>query len=185
MADPKFFSSQESFRKWLEKHHDQKQELIVGFHKVGTKRKCMTWSESVDQALCFGWIDGVRKSLGPDAYTIRFSPRRPTSIWSAINIKKVEELTKKGLMHPAGLNAFEKRDDKKSAIYQYENRPKKLDPELMKVFRKNKKAWAYFTSQPPWYQRLGAHFVMSAKQEKTRSSRLERLILASEAEKRL
>jgi uncharacterized protein YdeI (YjbR/CyaY-like superfamily) len=185
MADPKFFASQEAFRKWLEKYHDKEQELVVGFHKVGTKRKCMTWSESVDQALCFGWIDGVRKSLGPDSYTIRFCPRRPTSIWSAINIKKVEELKRKGLMHAAGLNAFEKRDVKRSAIYEYENRPKELGPEFVEVFQKNKKAWAYFMSQPPGYQRLGAHFVMSAKQEKTRRSRLERLILASEAEKRL
>lgn len=185
MAEPKFFKSQEAFRKWLEKNHDKKDELLVGFYKVRSGRPSMTWSESVDQALCFGWIDGVRKSLGEDSYTIRFSPRRPQSIWSAINIKKVDELKKNGLMCDPGLIAFEKRDEKKSAIYAYENRPKDLAPEFVTVFRKNKNAWSYFSSQPPWYQRLGAHYVMSAKQEKTRISRLERLILASESKKRI
>lgn len=185
MTEPKFFSSRQAFRKWLEKNHDKKGELLVGFYKVGSGRPSMTWSESVDQALCFGWIDGVRKSLGDDSYTIRFSPRRPNSIWSSINIKKVDELKKKGLMHDNGLAAFEKRDEKKSAIYEYENRPKELGPELESKFKKNKVAWAYFASQPPWYRRIGAHYVMSAKQEKTRVTRLDRLILASEAGKRL
>lgn len=185
MTDPKFFTSQDAFRKWLEKNHDKKDELLVGFYKVGSGRPSMTWSESVDQALCFGWIDGVRKSLGDDSYTIRFSPRRRNSIWSSINIRKVDELTKKGLMHPSGFVAFEKRDEKKSAIYEYENRPKELAPEFVSKFKRNKKAWEYFNSQPPWYRRIGAHYVMSAKQEKTRTVRLERLILASEAGKRL
>jgi uncharacterized protein YdeI (YjbR/CyaY-like superfamily) len=185
MSDPKFFRSQDEFRKWLEKYHDKKDELLVGFYKVGTGRPSMTWSESVDQALCFGWIDGVRKSLGDEAYTIRFSPRRPTSIWSSINVKKVDELKKKGLMHERGLAAFERRDEKRSAIYAYENREREFTPEFKKQFQKNKRAWNYFTSQPPWYQRVATHFVMSAKQEKTRTTRLERLILASEAEQRI
>ena len=185
MAEPRFFKTQNDFRKWLEKNHEKKDELLVGFYKVGSGKPSMTWSESVDQALCFGWIDGVRRSLGADAYTIRFSPRRPTSIWSAINIKKIEELKKKQLMHPAGISAFEKRDEKKSAIYQYENRPVEFSRDLEKQFRANKGAWKFFRAQPPGYQRLLVFYVMSAKQEKTRISRLEKLILASEAGKRL
>ena len=185
MADPKFFPSPEAFRRWLEKNHSKKSELLVGFYKIGSGKASMTWSESVDQALCFGWIDGVRRKVDDQSYTIRFSPRRPTSIWSSINIKKVGELEAKGLMHDAGLEAYSKRDEKKSSIYAYENRPRKLSPAFLNEFRNNKKAWTFFTSQPPWYQRLGAHYVMSAKQEKTRITRLERLILASEAQKRI
>jgi uncharacterized protein YdeI (YjbR/CyaY-like superfamily) len=145
----------------------------------------MTWSESVDQALCFGWIDGVRKRLDDDSYTIRFTPRRPRSVWSAINIKKVEELSARGLMHPRGLEAFKKRDEKRSAIYAYENRPKLFDQKFETEFRKNKEAWEFFLKQPPGYKQLCTHYVMSPKQEKTRISRLAKLILASEAGKRL
>ncbi|HEV8590997.1 MAG TPA: hypothetical protein VGQ55_02765 [Pyrinomonadaceae bacterium] len=112
--EPKFFSSQNEFRKWLEKNHETAKEVLVGFWKVGTGKPSMTWGESVDQALCFGWIDGIRRSLGDEAYTIRFTPRKPTSIWSAINIKKVAQLNEKGLMRPAGDAAFEKRNDHKS-----------------------------------------------------------------------
>jgi uncharacterized protein YdeI (YjbR/CyaY-like superfamily) len=185
MPEPRFFPSQTDFRTWLEKNHDKKSELLVGFYKIGSGRSSMTWSESVDQALCFGWIDGVRKSLGSEAYTIRFSPRRPTSIWSAINIKKIEKLAMSGLMWPAGLEAFEKRDEKKSAIYAYENRSEKLTLDFEKQFRKKKKAWEYFQTQPPWYRRQAAYYVISAKQEKTRIGRLEKLILASEAGERM
>jgi uncharacterized protein YdeI (YjbR/CyaY-like superfamily) len=145
----------------------------------------MTWSESVDQALCFGWIDGVRRRIDDDSYSIRFTPRRPNSVWSAINIKKVEELSASGLMHPIGLEAFRKRDEKKSAIYAYENRPKKFAPEFEDEFRKSQEAWEFFANQPPGYKQLCTHYVMSAKQEKTRISRLAKLILASKAGKRL
>jgi uncharacterized protein YdeI (YjbR/CyaY-like superfamily) len=183
--EPVFFASQIEFRKWLEKNHDKASELLVGFWKVGAGKPSMTWSESVDQALCFGWIDGVRKSLGTEAYTIRFSPRRPKSIWSKINIEKIERLKKDGLIRPAGLAAFEKKEDHRSAIYAYENRPKEFAAEHEKQFRKNKKAWKFFIEQPPGYRRLMIFYVSSAKQEATRSTRLEKLISASEKGTRL
>src|SRR6187549_476911 len=119
-VQPTFFATQSDFRKWLEKNHSKATELFVGFYKVDSGKPSMTWSESVDQAICFGWIDGVRKSIDKDSYFIRFTPRKPTSIWSAINIKKVEELTKQGLMQPAGLASFEKRTEGKSRIYSFE-----------------------------------------------------------------
>jgi uncharacterized protein YdeI (YjbR/CyaY-like superfamily) len=185
MLLPKFFRTQNEFRKWLEKNHDKKLELLVGFYKIGSGKPSITWSESVDQALCFGWIDGVRKRIDDESYSIRFTPRRPTSVWSAINIKKVEDLSSRGLMQPSGVAAFEKRDEKRSAIYSYENRPKKLGGKLEDELRQNENAWTFFQKQPQSYKQLCAHYVMSAKQEKTRISRLKKLILASEAGKRL
>lgn len=183
--NPVFFASQEDFRKWLEANHEAAGELLVGFWKVGTGKPCMTWSESVDQALCFGWIDGVRRSVDDKAYTIRFTPRRPKSVWSSINIAKVEELKKKGLMRPAGLAAHERKEDSRSIIYSYENRPREFDPQYEKKFKKNKNAWKFFESQPPGYRRLMIYWVVSAKQEATRLGRLEKLIAASEDGKRL
>lgn len=177
--EPIFFSSHDEFRKWLEENHETAKELLVGFHKVKSGKPSMNWSESVDQALCFGWIDGVRKSLGEYGYTIRFTPRKPASNWSAINIAKVEELKKKGLMRPAGLAAFAKRVEHKSAIYSYENHPKEFSVEYEKKFKRTKKAWYFFRSQAPSYQRRMIFWVMSAKQETTRISRLERLITES------
>jgi uncharacterized protein YdeI (YjbR/CyaY-like superfamily) len=185
LMKPRSFATADDFRKWLEVNHATESELLVGFLKVKTGKQCMTWSESVDHALCFGWIDGVRKRIDDESYTIRFTPRRPGSIWSAINIAKVRELEKKGLMRPAGIAAFGKRIDSKSAIYSYEKDPERLDPKYERRFRKNKDAWEFFERQPPGHRRLMIHFVMSAKQEKTRTSRLEKLILASEIGKRL
>ena len=182
---PTFFASQVEFREWLEKNYETESELLVGFYKVKTGRPSMTWSESVDQALCFGWIDGVRKSLGEDSYTIRFTPRKPKSIWSAINIAKIEELKKRHMMRPAGIAAFEKRDESRSAIYAYENRPKVFAGDFEKRFKKDEKAWEFFTSQAPSYQRTAIYWVMSAKQEATKLSRLEKLIDASRAGKRI
>lgn len=183
--EPKFFSSQKEFRKWLEKNHASAKELVVGFWKVTSGKPSMTWSESVDHALCFGWIDGVRRSCGEDAYTIRFTPRGATSNWSAINIKKVADLKEKGLMQTADLAAFEARKDGRSAVYSYENRPKEFSPELEKVFKKNKTAWKFFTSQAPSYQRICVYWVMSAKRDATKKSRLDKLIKTSEEGKRL
>jgi uncharacterized protein YdeI (YjbR/CyaY-like superfamily) len=185
MDSPKFFASQNDFRKWLEKNHATETEILVGFHKVGTGKPSMTWSESVDQALCFGWIDGVRKRIDQEAYTIRFTPRRPNSIWSAINIKKVEDLIDQGLMRDAGMKAFDQRHEKRSAIYSYETEPRRLSDELSQRFRQDEEAWKFFHEQPEGYRRVCVHFVMSAKQEKTRISRLEKLILASKEGKRL
>lgn len=181
---PIFFSEQAEFRKWLEKNHDKEDELLVGFYKVGSGKPSMTWSQSVDEALCFGWIDGVRKSIDEDSYCIRFTPRKPKSIWSAVNIKKVDELTKQGLMKPSGLAAFARREESKSAIYAYEQEQVKLSDNFEKQFKANKKAWAFFESQAPWYKKREINKVMSAKQEATRQSRLDQLIDYSENEKR-
>ena len=183
--NPTFFSTQEKFRAWLEKHHQKETELVVGFYKVNSKKPSISWSESVDQALCFGWIDGVRKSIDEESYTIRFTPRKKTSIWSVINIKKVEVLTKAGLMKEAGIKAFELKSDERSKIYSHENEAYVLDPEFEKQFKANKIAWEYFNNQAPSYKKVIIHVIMSAKQEKTRISRLEKAIKFSEEKKRM
>src|SRR5712691_3989523 len=176
-AKPMFFPTPSDFRAWFESHHDKFQELFVGFHKKSSGKPSIIWPESVQVALCFGWIDGVRKSLNETSYTIRFTPRRPTSTWSSINIKFVQELTKKGLMHPAGLKAFAARDEKKSAIYSYEQRNSaRFTREQEKQFRANKAAWEFFRSQPPWYQRVCAYRTVSAKRKETKLKRLSQLI---------
>jgi uncharacterized protein YdeI (YjbR/CyaY-like superfamily) len=174
--EPVFFAKQADFRKWLLKNHKKETELLVGFYKVGSGKPSMSWSESVDVALCFGWIDGVRKSIDKDSYQIRFTQRKPTSIWSAINIKKVEELTTAGLMHPAGLESFEKRIESKSRIYSHEKEEVELPRDFKKQFKANKKAWDYFQSLAPSYKKVSIHWVMSAKQEATRIKRLNQLI---------
>lgn len=178
--EPKFFSTQDDFRKWLEENHQKESELLVGFYKVGTKKSSMTWSESVDQALCFGWIDGIRKSIDKESYQIRFTPRKSTSIWSAVNIKKIEELTEKELMFPAGIEAFEKRKEDKSKIYSHENNPKEFSEEFLKLFKANKKAWQYFEKLAPSYKKTSIHWVINAKQEVTQLKRLQQLIADSE-----
>jgi len=172
----KFFKSPGDFRKWLQKYHASTQELLVGYYKKSSGRPSMTWPESVDQALCFGWIDGIRKSVDEVSYTIRFTPRRPGSIWSSINIKRVEELTKDGLMQPAGLKAFEARKENKSGIYSYEQRSAELPPPYEKRLRQNKAAWEFFYAQPAWYRKQAFWWVVSAKKEETRLKRLEKLI---------
>ena len=182
---PVFFSKPSEFRKWLEKNHSKEIELQIGYWKVHTGKPSMTWSQSVDEALCFGWIDGVRKGIDEKSYTIRFTPRRPTGIWSRINIKKIEELKKKGLMHPAGIAAFEKRDEEKSSIYAYEMEMMKLDPAYEKKFKVNKKAWNWFQSQGDYYKKVMIKWVMTAKQEATRESRLKKLIETSTLGKKL
>lgn len=177
---PLFFPTLSDWRSWLKKHHSAAEELWVGFYKRGSGRPSITWPESVDGALCFGWIDGLRKSIDAHSYKIRFTRRKPRSTWSAINIKRAKELSELGLMHPAGLAAFEKRDRERSAIYSYEQRTAaKLPPPFEKQFRANPKAWQFFQSQPPWYQRTSAYWVISAKKEETRSKRLATLIACS------
>jgi uncharacterized protein YdeI (YjbR/CyaY-like superfamily) len=179
------FETQYEFRKWLEKHHQKETELIVGFYKVDSGKPSMTWSQSVDQALCFGWIDGVRKSIDEESYSIRFTPRRSKSNWSAINIMKVEELTKAGLMKPAGLKAFSLRAENKSKVYSYEKGRTHLDSKYEKQFRENKIAWDFFIKQAPSYQKAITNWIMSAKQEKTRQLRLEKTINKSGQQKRV
>jgi uncharacterized protein YdeI (YjbR/CyaY-like superfamily) len=178
---PTFFAKQSDFRKWLQKNHKKETELLVGFYKVGSGKPSMTWSQSVDEALCFGWIDGVRKSIDEESYQIRFSQRRPSSIWSAINIKKIETLKKQGLMQPAGLAIFEKRTESKSRVYSFEKELVELPENFKKQFKANKKAWDYFQSLAPSYRKISTHWVMSAKQETTRLKRLNQLISESAA----
>lgn len=183
---PYFFENQEEFRQWLEKNHDKETELLVGFYKTKSDKPSITWPESVDQALCYGWIDGVRKSLGEESYTIRFTPRKATSIWSEVNIRKMKELQEKGLMTPAGLAAFEKRKESKSGVYSHERKEEAKLPDVMeREFRANKKAWEYFMNQAPSYRKAVIHLVISAKQEKTRQSRFEKLVIASAEGKRI
>lgn len=176
MTPPTFFPTPADFRDWLEKHHAEELELLVGFYKRGSGKPSITWPESVDQALCFGWIDGVRRRIDDVSYSIRFTPRKAVSNWSAINIARVAELTKLGLMAPAGLRAFEKRREYESAIYSYENKVRTLPPADEKRFRANRKAWAFFTTQAPSYQRVAIYWVTSAKREETRERRLATLI---------
>lgn len=179
-----FFSNQNEFRKWLEKHHKKETELMVGFYKVGSGKPSMTWSQSVDQALCFGWIDSVRKSIDEESYCIRFTPRRKTSIWSAVNIKKMEELGKAGLMTEAGLQAYSYRTESKSEIYAHE-KPSGIAVEYEKLFKKDKPAWSFFEKQAPSYKKIIIYWIMSAKQEKTRLSRLEKVINESREQRRI
>ncbi|MFA7419749.1 MAG: YdeI/OmpD-associated family protein [Melioribacteraceae bacterium] len=182
---PLFFAKQSEFRKWLKENHKKETEVLVGYYKVASGKPSITWSQSVDEALCFGWIDGVRRSIDSESYYNRFTPRRPNSNWSAINIKKVEMLIENGLMQPAGLEAFNKRKEEKSKVYSFENEAKKLPPQYEKQFKVNKKAWEYYTSQAPSYQKMVAHWINSAKQEKTRLTRLEKAITESEKQKRI
>ncbi|MEO9257432.1 MAG: bacteriocin-protection protein, partial [Crocinitomicaceae bacterium] len=148
---PTFFPTHQAFRTWFEKNHDKETELLVGFYKVNSGKPSMTWSESVDQAICFGWIDGVRRSIDEESYSIRFTPRKNSSIWSAVNIKKVEVLSKKDLMQKAGIESFSRRTESKSKIYAFENEEMKLPPEFEVQFKANEVAWDYFQSLAPNY----------------------------------
>jgi uncharacterized protein YdeI (YjbR/CyaY-like superfamily) len=172
----KFFSSQARFREWLLANHQQKTELFVGFHKKASEKKSITYPEALDEALCFGWIDGVRKSIDESSYKIRFTPRKSKSIWSLVNTRRVEELIKLDRMHPAGIAAFKLRSPDKTGVYSFENSARELDPSYTKRFRANKQAWDFFQLQPPGYRRIATFWIMSAKQEETRLRRLEQLI---------
>ncbi len=183
--NPVYFENQDEFRKWLEKNHNKESEIIVGYYKVGTGKPAMTWSQSVDQAICFGWIDGIRRSLDKERYSIRFTPRRLNSIWSNVNIKKVGELKEKGLMKKPGLKVYNNRKDSKSGIYSFEKEITKLNDNFERLFKTNKIAWDFFVKQAPSYQKTRSHWVMSAKQEATKISRLNKLIVASEKHIRL
>lgn len=178
--EPTFFKTKIEFRKWLEQNHKTEKELIVGFYKVGSGKPSITWSESVDQALCFGWIDGVLNSIDEKTYQRRFSPRRKSSIWSAVNIKKVENLIAQGLMQDSGLEIYNQRKESKSKIYAFENEEINLSIELEKIFKENQIAWDYFKNLAPTYRKPSLNWVMSAKQELTKIRRLAELILDSE-----
>jgi uncharacterized protein YdeI (YjbR/CyaY-like superfamily) len=183
---PTFFSTPAEFRRWLEEHHVSVPELWVGFYKKGTGRPSITWPESVDEALCFGWIDGIRKRLDEESYVIRFTPRKGRSGWSTVNTRRIKQLMKEGRVRPAGLRAFEARDLKKSGVYSFEQRTQaKLDAAAEKRFKANKDAWRFFQAQPPGYRKLTIFWVTSAKREETRARRLETLIADSEAGRRI
>ena len=182
---PTYFPTPAAFRKWLGANHAKAKELLVGFHRKGSGTPSITWQESVDEALCFGWIDGVRKRVDETRYTIRFTPRRKQSNWSLINVNRVKELIAEKRMKPAGLAAFEARAAKKTGIYAYENRPAELVEEYAQALRRNAAAWAFFQAQPPGYRKLMNWWIVSAKKEETRQKRLARLIADSAAGKRI
>jgi uncharacterized protein YdeI (YjbR/CyaY-like superfamily) len=180
-----FFPTAEEFRRWLEQHRAAARELWVGFYKVSTGRASITWPESVDEALCVGWIDGIRKSLDESSYPIRFTPRKPRSTWSAVNIRRARALTKEGRVHPAGLHSFEARRENRSGIYSYEQRPDDLAEPYRSALRKHKSAWSFFRSQPPHYRRAVTWWVVSAKREETREKRLDALVEHSAGGRRI
>lgn len=183
---PTFFASAQDFRRWLEANAAGASELLVGFHKVGSARPSMSWPESVDEALCFGWIDGVRKRIDDEAYAIRFTPRKRTSIWSAVNMRKFEVLRAQGRMTPAGEAAFAYRKDSKSVVYAYEQAgTAELSPQELQAFKNAQEAWAFFASTPPSYRKVLLHWVTTAKKAETRASRFAQLLAACAAGKRL
>ncbi|MEO8043455.1 MAG: YdeI/OmpD-associated family protein [Spartobacteria bacterium] len=182
---PTFFPNPTAFRRWLLKNHATATELWVGFYKKHTGRPSLTWPESVDEALCVGWIDGLRKTIDAESYQIRFTPRRRGSIWSAVNIRRVEVLTNEKRMEPAGLAAFSARVENRSGIYAYEQRSEKLPEPYVSLLRKNKTAWNFFEAQPPSYRKTIGWWIVSAKQEATRRRRLEKLIAESARGRRL
>lgn len=186
MSDPQFFASTSLFRQWLARHAAISTELVVGFHKVDCNRPSMRWSESVDEALCVGWIDGVRKRIDDHAYQIRFTPRKPTSIWSTVNIAKFHRLQAEGRMQPAGVEAFARRTDAKSSIYAYEQeKPSTLSLDEVRTFKANDAAWRYLEGAPPSYRKVVVHWVVTAKKPQTRAARLAKLVEACAAGQRL
>ena len=182
---PRFFRSRDAFRAWLEKHHATHPELWVGFYKKASGKGGLTYPESVDEALCFGWIDGVKKRVDEASYMHRFSPRTRDSYWSAVNTRRFKQLVKSGVVAPPGLAAFERRDRKKTQQYSFERKSAAFDAPALKAFKANRPAWAFFTAQPPGYQKLLTHWVMDAKQPETRLRRLATLVDRSAKRERL
>jgi len=182
---PRFFKTPAAFRKWLAANHARSKELLVGFYKKGSGKPSITWPESVDEALCFGWIDGVRKRLDDESYVIRFSPRRPSSIWSAVNMRNVTRLIKEKRMQPAGMKAYEARKENRSGIYAYEQRSPELVEPYSTTFKRHDAAWKFFSSQPPGYRKVMNWWIVSAKREETRLARLDKLIEASGRRERI
>ena len=182
---PRFFKTPAAFRKWLAANHSRSKELWVGFYKKSSGQPSITWPESVDEALCFGWIDGIRKNLDEESYVIRFSPRKPNSIWSAVNIRNMERLINENRVQPAGMKAYEARKENRSGIYSYEQRSAELVEPYAGMFKRHQAAWQFFSAQPPGYRKTMNWYVVSAKQEATRLKRLDLLIKTSAKQKRL
>ena len=181
---PRFFASPAAFRRWLEAHHRDTAELWVGFHKAHTRKKGLTYPQAVDEALCFGWIDGLKKRFDDAAFMQRFTPRRARSIWSLVNTRRIAELIKEGLVTPVGLQTFQQRDEKRSGIYSYENLRQPLAPAHEKLFKANRKAGEFFRAQPPGYQKLATRWIMDARKEETQVKRLKMMIDAAAKGKR-
>ena len=183
---PIFFSRPAAFRAWLEKNHQTKRDRWVGFHRKASGRPSITWPEAVDEALCFGWIDGLRKTIDAESYKIRFTPRRPASNWSAVNIRRMKELMREGRVRPAGIKAFQKRVPERSGIYSYENRKSAtLSAAAKKLFRADIAAWEFFQHQPASYRQTAIWWTVSAKRAQTRQDRLRKLIALSKAGRRI
>ena len=183
---PIFFAKPAAFRAWLDKHHQTTTEQWIGFYRKATGLASITWPEAVDEALCFGWIDGLRKTIGPRSYKIRFTPRRPSSIWSAINIARMKELIRDGRVRPGGITAFQRRLPATSRVYSYENRKSaRLSRPATKLFRAESAAWKFFQQQPKSYRQVAIWWVVSAKRPQTRENRLQRLIVSSKRGHRL
>jgi uncharacterized protein YdeI (YjbR/CyaY-like superfamily) len=176
---PRAFSTPAALRAWLEKHHRTKAELTIRLYKRHAQHRGVTYPQALDEALCYGWIDGVRRSVDADSFSTRFTPRRARSIWSAINIRRARELVAEGRMQPSGRAAFQAHDPKRSGIYSYESLPRELDPSYTERLKANTRAWKFHRAQPPWYRRTSAYWIMSAKREETRGRRLEILIACS------
>jgi uncharacterized protein YdeI (YjbR/CyaY-like superfamily) len=176
VINPAFFRAPAELREWLEQHHADASELWVGYYKVSSGSPSITWPESVDEALCFGWIDGIRKTIDEISYTIRFSPRKPGSTWSAVNIRRAQELIEQGRMHPTGLKAFQERRENRSGIYSYEQRQAQLPEEYSAKLEQDKPAWDFFQAQPDGYRKAVMWWIVSAKKEETRLKRLDQLI---------
>ena len=179
--EPRFFPTQASLRTWFRKNHRSLTEAWIGYYRKATGRPSITWEESVDEALCVGWIDGIRKSHDESSFKVRFTPRKPTSAWSARNIERITDLLESGQVLEAGREAYEKREESKSGIYSFEQGDVKLSAEQETRFRANRKAWKFFSAQPAGYRKTSTWWVISAKREETRSRRLDQLIADSEA----
>jgi uncharacterized protein YdeI (YjbR/CyaY-like superfamily) len=182
MPEPRhvtYFESPAALRRWFRANHAKAQELWVGYYKKGSGTPSVTWPESVDEALCVGWIDGIRKRVDADRYAIRFTPRRSRSIWSAVNIARVQALAAEKRMRPAGDRAFAARRENTSGIYSYEQRRDQLEEPYASQLQKHKTAWEFFMAQPPYYRKMMGWWIVSAKREETRQARLTQLIAAS------
>lgn len=183
---PRFFATPEKFRAWLAKNHATAPELLVGFRKKGSGRASIDWPQSVDEALCFGWIDGIRRNIDAESYSIRFTPRRARSVWSSINIRRVKVLHKEGRMSAAGLAAYQRRSKDRSAVYAYEQRARaKLAPAETRLFKAAPAAWAYFSKLAPSYRQRMLYWITSSRKLETRQTRLARVISASAANQKL
>ena len=182
---PTSFKTRDAFRSWLERHHATTTELVVRLFKVHAAGRGVTYVQALDEALCFGWIDGVRRSLDSDSFTVRFTPRKPRSIWSRVNVAHVQRLIAEGRMAPSGLAAYGKREPGRTGLYSFERAAARLTPEELKLFRAQRAAWDFFAAQPPGYRRACAHWVTSAKRPETRSRRLATLIEDSAGRRRI